>query len=392
MSTIVTSTSPAAPTGTAAIHAGWPSATAVAAVTAELRRRPPLVAYADCAALTGRLARVADGGGHVLQAGDCAELFAEVSAAGTARKIVQLHDLASAVTRATRVPVVRIGRLAGQFAKPRSRATVPGPGGEPLPAYRGDAVNDLVPTPAARTPDPRRMLTAYDRSAEVLGHLAGGPIYTSHEALLCEYEEALARLDPATGVRYGSSAHLLWVGDRSRQVDGPHVDLLARVANPVAVKLGPTATAHDVAALVERLDPDRAPGRLVLVARLGAGAVVDLLPPLVEAARTGGARPVWLCDPMHANTVSTPDGRKTRPVDDVVREVTGFVGVLRAAGVHPGGLHLETSPDDVTECVEARADLPAAAALPRYRTACDPRLNPGQARRVVEAFVREVTR
>jgi 3-deoxy-7-phosphoheptulonate synthase len=381
---------PALSTSPPVLDAGWPSTSDVAGVEDELRRRPPLVRFADCHALRDRLARVAAGAGFVIQGGDCAELFAEVSAATTARKVHQMHDVAAVIGRATGRPVVRVGRIAGQFAKPRSQPTESGPDGEPLPVYRGDAVNDLAATPAARAADPRRMLVAYDRSAEVLGHLSGGPVYTSHEALLGEYEESLARVDPATGALYGSSGHLLWVGDRSRRVGGRHVDLLARMANPVAVKVGPTATVEDVAALVERLDPARTPGRLVLIARLGAGRVAELLPPLVAAARgrsAGSPGPVWLCDPMHANTVRTADGRKTRRVDDVVAEVVSFAGVLRAQGVHPGGLHLEMSPDDVTECVDATDDQP----LPRYRSACDPRLNPRQARRVANAFAEAVT-
>jgi 3-deoxy-7-phosphoheptulonate synthase len=367
----------------AAILPVWPSAEEADRVETELRGRPALVRYADCVALRGRLAQVAAGEAYLVQGGDCAELFAEVSARTTARKCAQLHALAGVVERSTGRPVVRVGRIAGQFAKPRSHSTETGPDGEPLPAYRGDAVNGLAATPAERVPDPWRMLAAYERSAEILGHLANRGVYTSHEALLSQYEEALTRVDPATGTWYGSSAHLLWIGDRTRHPGGPHVDLLAGVANPVAVKLGPTATAPEVAALVERLDPDRVPGRLLLVPRLGSERVCDLLPPLVAAVADTGARPVWVCDPMHGNTVRTPGGVKTRTVVDVVREVTGFVTVLRAAGVHPGGVHLEVTPDDVAECVEAPGEAPAPH---RYRSACDPRLNPGQARRVVAAF------
>jgi 3-deoxy-7-phosphoheptulonate synthase len=374
------------------LDAGWPEPAEVARVEYELRRRPPLVRFADCMALRERLARVASGAAHVLQGGDCAELFDEVSAATSARKLYQLYDVAAVIGRATGRPMVRIGRIAGQFAKPRSQPTERGPGGEPLPVYRGDAVNDVATTRAARTADPHRMLLAYDKSAEVLDHLFGHPVYTSHESLLREYEEPLARVDPATGELYGSSGHLLWVGDRSRQLDGPHIDLLARLSNPVAVKLGPTATAGDVTALIERLDPDRTPGRLILISRLGADRITDLLPPLVAAARAAwagapaGAGPVWLCDPMHANTVRTASGRKTRRLDDIVTEVGSFVRLLRAHGAHPGGLHLEMTPDDVTECVDRRAEQ----TFPRYRSACDPRLNPRQARRVAAAFTQAV--
>jgi 3-deoxy-7-phosphoheptulonate synthase len=371
----------------AAIVPDWPSAQAVARVQAELHTRPPLVGYAECHALRDRLARVAAGHGYVLQGGDCAELFGEVSAATSARKVYQLHQVASVVYRATGQPVVRVGRLAGQFAKPRSHLTECGPDGRSLPVYRGDAVNDREPTVPARTADPDRMLVAYDKSAEVLGHLRGGPIYTSHEALLCEYEEPLIRLHDA--VRYGSSGHLLWVGDRSRHPDGPHLDLLARVANPVAVKLGPSATASDVETLVDRLDPDRVPGRLVLVPRLGKDRVSDLLPALLAAAASTGARPVWLCDPMHGNTIRAGSGAKTRLVEDLVAEVTGFVEVLRAHRVHPGGLHLELTPDDVDECLDGPEQLHAGPR--RYSSACDPRLNPTQAVRVAAAFATAVT-
>jgi 3-deoxy-7-phosphoheptulonate synthase len=381
--------SPSPAASPAVLDPCWPPAADVGYVEGELRRRPPLVRFADCRALRDRMARVAAGAGYVIQGGDCAELFAEVSAATTARKVHQMHDVAAVVGRATGRPVLRVGRIAGQFAKPRSQPTEPGPDGEPLPVYRGDAINDLAPTPAARTADPRRMLVAYDKSAQVIGYLSGGPVYTSHEALLLEYEESLVRVDPVTGALFGSSAHLLWVGDRSRRVDGPHVDLLARLANPVAVKVGPTATAEDIAALIERLDPARTAGRLILIARLGAERVTELLPPLVTAARAASAGttdPVWLCDPMHANTVRCAGGRKTRRLDDIVTEVRSFVHVLRAQRVHPGGLHLEMTPDEVTECLDTHADAP----LGRYRSACDPRLNPGQARRVAAAFAQAV--
>ncbi|MFD0823780.1 3-deoxy-7-phosphoheptulonate synthase, partial [Micromonospora zhanjiangensis] len=288
----------------------------------------------------------------------------------------------------------------GQFAKPRSAAVEPGPDGTPLPVYRGDAVNSVEPTAPARTPDPRRLLTAYEMAGRVLAHLPSG-VYTSHEALLTEYERALVRTDPATGRRYCSSAHLLWAGHRTRQPAGGHVDLPADLANPVAVKVGPGTTPADLTALVDRLDPYREPGRLTLITRFGAGEVRRHLPTLVAAVHRHGARPVWLCDPMHGNTIHTADRRKTRAVRDLFAEVLGFVDVLlrdlfaevlgfvdvlRAAGGHPGGLHLEMSPQDVTKCVEHRAEALGQPALPRYRTGCDPRLNDRQARRVVADF------
>lgn len=354
----------------------WPSAGEAARVEAELRRRPGLVRPADCASLRDGLARVAAGEAYLVQGGDCAELFAEVSARTTARKCAQLHELAGLLGR----PVVRVGRLAGQFAKPRSHPTEPGADGTPLPVYRGDAVNGLAP--ADRVPDPRRMLTAYELSAQVLsqlaGHLAGRGVYTSHEALLPGYEDGLTRTDPATGTRYGSSGHLLWIGDRTRHPDGRHVELLAGLSNPVAVKLGPTATSADVAALVDRLDPHRVPGRLVLVPRLGADRVRELLPALVAAVRDAGARPAWVCDPMHGNTVEAASGHKTRYFDDVLDEVAGFFEVHRALGTHPGGIHIEFTGDDVTECIGGGQHIAESDLRQRYETACDPRLNRSQ--------------
>lgn len=312
----------------------------------------------------------------------------------SARKDAQLRDLSWIVRCATARPVVRLGRIGGQFAKPRS-CGVEDHAGEPLPVYRGDAVNDRATGALARHPDCGRLLTAYDKAAEVLRHLRerrrAGALYTSHDGLLCEFEEALVRIDSRTQTRYASSAHLLWAGDRTRELGGPHIELLASVANPVAVKLGPRATAADVAELVEVLDPDRRPGRLVFIARLGNDAVEQRLPELVEAALAADARPVWLCDPMHENTFCTAHGRKTRAVADLVREVAAFVRVLRLARAHPGGVHLEATPQHVTECVERREDGRSPVDLPRYRSGCDPRLNAGQARAVVAAFTRAVT-
>jgi 3-deoxy-7-phosphoheptulonate synthase len=368
----------------------WPSARQLDDTLAELRRRAPLVRFARCRALQHELERVAAGDGFLVQAGDCAELFAEVSERTSMRKATQLRELSRLVADTTGRRAVVVGRIAGQFAKPRS-APLEYRAGTALPVYRGDAVNCRTATAVARRPDAERLLTAYDKAAETLGHLAGLPVFTSHEALLLEYEEALVRADSETGARYASSADLLWVGDRTRQAGGAHIGLLAGIANPVAVKLGPTATPRDVVALVNRLDPARRPGRLVFVARLGAARVRSVLPRLAEAARAAGAQPVWLCDPMHGNTVRIADGRKTRTVDDVIEDVLGFVHALRGAGVHPAGIHLETTPDPVTECVETRSEARTPRHLPRYWTGCDPRLNPGQARRVTAAFAAAVT-
>ncbi|NRQ37767.1 3-deoxy-7-phosphoheptulonate synthase [Nonomuraea sp. NN258] len=369
----------------------WPSASAVRAVTRELGDRAPLVDLASCLALRARLADAALGRALVLQAGDCAERFHEVSPRSTRRKRGQLAALGRMLTDQAGLPAVLIGRMAGQFAKPRSHATEPAPDGTPIPVYRGDAVNDAATEPRARVADPRRMLTAYARSADVLGHLETQPgpaarIWVSHEALLPEYEEPLARLDPATGTRYASSGHLLWAGERTRSARGAQVRLLAGVANPIGVKLGPGISDAEVTELIETLDPGRRPGRLVLIPRLGHERVHEVLPRLVAAVARTGARPVWLCDPMHGNTVKLADGRKTRVVPHVIAEVRAFVAVLAAAGQHPAGLHLETTPELVTECVEGE---PAGGVpeLPRYATACDPRLSPRQAGQVVESFL-----
>jgi 3-deoxy-7-phosphoheptulonate synthase len=368
----------------------WPSACELEYAIGDLRRRAPLVSYARCRALEQRLARVAAGDAFVVQAGDCAELFAEVSERTSRRKATQLQELSDVVAVATGRPAVAVGRIAGQFAKPRS-AAIEFRAGAVLPVYRGDAVNSRTATEAARRPDPQRLLTAYDKAAEIIGHLADRPVYTSHEALLLDYERALVRVDPESGARYASSADLLWAGDRTRHAGGSHVGLLASIANPVAVKLGPATTPRDVTALVNRLDPDRRPGRLAFVVRLGAERVTSVLPGLAAAARAAGARPVWLCDPMHGNTLRIAGGRKTRTVGDIVDDVVGFVRELRAAGVHPGGIHLETTPDSVTECVETRSDALTPRHFPRYWTGCDPRLDPEQARRVTAAFAAAVT-
>jgi 3-deoxy-7-phosphoheptulonate synthase len=371
----------------------WPSAGAARAVAGALAGRPPLVDLASCQALHDRLADAALGRALVVQAGDCAERFHEVSPRSTRRKRGQLTALGRLTTEHTGLPAVLVGRMAGQFAKPRSCPTEPGPDGTPIAVYRGDAVNDAAPDPLARVADPRRMLAAYAHSAAVLDHLAGHPrsaarVWVSHEALLPEYEQPLVRLDPATGTRYASSGHLLWAGARTRSPRGQQVRMLAGVANPIGVKLGPETTAAELTELIETLDPRRLPGRLVLIPRLGHARVHDVLPRLAAAAAGTGARPVWLCDPAHGNTIKLADGRKVRVVTQLVAEVRGFVAALAAAGQRPGGLHLEATPDRVTECVAGEADLAGGnPVLPRYTSACDPRLSPVQARQVTLAFL-----
>jgi 3-deoxy-7-phosphoheptulonate synthase len=331
--------------------------------------------------------------------------------------------------------VVKVGRIAGQFAKPRS-APAERVGGTELPVYRGDMVNDLAPTTEARRPSPARMLRAYHQSSATLNLLRaftkGGfadlnqvhtwnqefvakspagqrydavadgidralrfmaacgidlnasvihqvDFYTSHEALLLGYEQALTRRDSLTGCWYDCGAHLLWVGDRTRQLDGAHVEFLRGVGNPVGAKLGPTATPQETVALCELLDPGRIPGRLTLVARMGAARVEERLPPLIRAVRDAGHPVVWACDPMHGNTFVGPSGHKTRRFDDVMRELAGFFAVHRSEGTHPGGIHIELTGEDVTECLGGADEIQDGHLHRRYETACDPRLNASQA-------------
>jgi 3-deoxy-7-phosphoheptulonate synthase len=292
---------------------------------------------------------------------------------------------------ATHLPVVRIGRIAGQFAKPRSSPTEL-VGNVELPSFRGHMVNSPEPDAEGRRPDPNRVLAGYDAARTVtslLGWGGGGsryidpPMWTSHEALLLDYEIPMLRRD-RTGRMFLASTHLPWIGDRTRQLDGAHVDLLAGVANPIACKVGPATTPDELLALAERLDPHREPGRLTLIARMGADLVTERLPALVAAVRAAGHPVIWLCDPMHGNTVRTPDGLKTRYVETVVAEIERFQHVLRAEGGVAGGLHLETTPDDVTECAydESGADRVGD----KYTSYCDPRLNPDQAVAAVAAW------
>ncbi|MFC9427831.1 3-deoxy-7-phosphoheptulonate synthase [Streptomyces sp. NPDC056987] len=370
----------------------WTDASQVRRVRETLEARPPLVRAEHIRTLYSLLARVAAGEALVVQAGDCAEDVNEHTTGYVARKAAVLDLLAGSLRLATHKPVVRIGRVAGQFAKPRSRPTELC-GGVEVPSYRGDMVNGLEPHPETRRPDPLRILAGYMAANDIVEHLgwkrpvAGtgidAPVWTSHEALLLDYEMPMLRRDE-TGRCYLSSTHLPWIGERTRQVEGAHVALLSQVFNPVACKVGPGMATDELLALCERLDPARDPGRLTLVARMGADAVADRLPPLVEAVRAAGHPVNWLTDPMHGNTVQAPCGTKTRMVDTIVREVRDFQLAVTASGGVAAGVHLETTPDDVTECASDAAGLLRVG--DKYTSRCDPRLNPGQALRVVSAW------
>ena len=393
---------------------------------------PPLVLAAECDQLKERLAAVARGEAFLLQGGDCAETFAGTSAGSIRDKFRTLLQMAVVLTYAASVPVVKVGRMAGQFGKPRSAATEVRDGVE-LPVYRGDAVNGIEFTAAARTPDPGRLLEAYHCSSATLNlcrslasggyadlrqvhawnqdFVAGSPagqryeqladeidraiafmhacgadpeqtraveFYSSHEALLLDYERALTRTDARNGDSYDLSAHLLWIGERTRGLGGAHVEFARRIRNPVAVKIGPAATAQDVLALIGALNPQDEPGRLTVITRMGAGRIRQVLPPLVEKVAASGAAVVWVCDPMHANTVEAAGGQKTRYFDDVLDEVAGFFEVHRSLGTHPGGIHIEFTGDDVTECIGGGHHIAESDLRHRYETACDPRLNRSQ--------------
>ncbi len=417
----------------------WPDATAVRSVAATLADLPPLVVSSEVDQLRERLADVARGEAFLLQGGDCAETFATSSQADIAGKVRVLLQMAVVLTYGASLPVVKLGRIAGQYAKPRS-SNLDGTG---QLSYRGDMVNDLF---GDRTPDPQRILRAYSTAATTLnllrayasGGLAaldrvhawntafarttdtgaryeklageidravrfmracgvddsaldGVELFASHEALILEYERALTRVDD--GRAYDLSAHFVWVGERTRQMDGAHLDFVSRIANPIGVKLGPTTTPEFAAELVERLDPANEPGRLTLISRMSNSRVREVLPPIVEKVTSTGHLVVWHCDPMHGNTEETADGVKTRHLDRIIDEVDGFFDVHSALGTYPGGLHVELTGDDVTECIGGTADLTAADLGRRYETACDPRLNTEQslelAFRVAERLVAE---
>jgi 3-deoxy-7-phosphoheptulonate synthase len=392
------------PQALAATHQpDWPDRALLAGVTARLARMPGLVDGAEIATLRRLLALAAAGRCFVLQAGDCAEPFDEPTGEEVGKRIRLLRLAGRMVSTAVRLPVVPIGRIAGQYAKPRSAPTEQ-VGGRSIPSYFGPLVNDPEPVAAKRTPDPARLLRGYHHAAGVLdllreasaGDLAlvgqwgsrAPALWTSHEALVLDYERQFVRRYGAAGTSVLASTHLPWIGMRTSFPDSTHVRFLAALANPVACKIGPEHSPADVVSLCRRLDPTRDPGRLVLVCRMGADRIADRLPPIVSAVRESGHPVVWMCDPMHGNTVRSRTGRKTRHLDAILAELTAFVGILRRGGAWPAGVHLEVAAEDVTECVGGRGG-PTEEDLDRsYTTLCDPRLNPDQTLQVTRELAR----
>jgi len=413
----------------------WPDDARLESVSARLKAFPPLVFAGEARELRDALGEVAAGRAFLLQAGDCAESFHEFSAIAIREKLKILLQMAVVLTYSAALPVVKVGRVAGQFTKPRSSPTEQ-VGDVEIPSFRGHMVHDDEPTAEARVPDPERMLQGYHQSAATLNLLraftkggfadisklhvwnqefvASSPagrryealaleieralrfmaacgidlaretqfhqtdVWTSHEGLLLDYEEGLTRKDSLTGDWYDCSAHMLWIGERTRQEDGAHVEFFSGVHNPLGVKVGPAATAAELLELCERLNPDRVPGRLTLIARMGAGRVGELLPPLLRAVAESEHPVVWACDPMHGNIVRTAGGVKTRRFDDVMAELEGFFATCRAEGAWPGGVHLEFTGEDVTECLGGADALNEEELSTRYETLCDPRLNARQ--------------
>ncbi|MFJ2214931.1 3-deoxy-7-phosphoheptulonate synthase [Streptomyces sp. NPDC101062] len=373
----------------------WDDPSQVRRIREALAARPPLVRAEDVRVLRTLLAQVARGEALVVQAGDCAENPDECDAGYVSRKSAVLDLLAATLRTAAHKPVVRVGRIAGQFAKPRSKP-FERIGDLELPVYRGHMVNGPEPDPESRRHDPLRLLTSYMTASDTMEHLGWrGPaalghrtlieprLWTSHEALVLDYEVPMVR-GLGDGRRWLGSTHWPWIGERTRNLDGAHLDLVAGIVNPVAVKVGPTTTLEEITVLCERLDPLREPGRLTLIARMGADMVADRLPALVESVRVAGHPVIWLSDPMHGNTVTGPDGHKTRLLETMAREVRGFLRAVTDTGGTAGGLHLETTPDDVLECA---ADLSMYEGKPVRRTSlCDPRLNPDQAVALLSAW------
>ena len=420
---------------TAAQQPDWPDLDSLREVSKTLSELPPLVFAGESRNLQSQLAEVCRGEAFLLQAGDCAESFSDLTADLIRDKLRVILQMSVVLTYSAGMPVVKVGRIAGQFAKPRSSPTET-VGDEELPSFRGHIINDPTFSADARVPQAERLITAYHQASSTLNLLraftkggfadlqqvhswnqefvASSPLgqryeqvasgidsalrfmkacgfasehepklhtvnlYTSHEALLLDYEEALTRIDSLTGDWYNCSAHMLWVGERTRQHDGAHLEFLRGVNNPLACKLGPTATPEDALSICEILNPDRIPGRLTLISRMGAAQIAEALPPLVEAVRDAEHPVVWACDPMHGNTFTSSTGRKTRHFDDICAEINSFFAVHRAAGTHPGGIHVELTGENVTECLGGSSELDHPDLEERYETVCDPRLNASQ--------------
>ena len=413
----------------AAQQPAWPSAEGLAQAQHILAGLPPLVFAGECDELKLRLADATNGDAFVLMGGDCAETFVANTADSIRARLKTVLQMAIVLTYGASMPVVKIGRIAGQYGKPRSSSeeTIDGVS---LPSYRGDAVNGLEFTNEARQPDPMRLVQTYHASAATLNLVRaftqGGyadlrqvhswnqdfvsestpgkryeemaaeidralsfmtacgadpeefkraDFYASHEALLLDYEKPLTRIDSRTGNLYDVSGHFVWVGERTRELDGAHIDFVSKIQNPIGVKIGPKTTEADILGLLEKLNPEKIPGRLMFITRMGAGNITEVLPKLVSAVQKTDHPVLWVCDPMHGNTKEAASGHKTRLLDDVIAEVRGFFEVHKSLGTHPGGIHIELTGDDVTECLGgiggvSETDLPF-----RYETACDPRLN-----------------
>ena len=407
----------------------WPEGDHLERVLTELRAMPPLVFAGECDTLTEQLGKAALGEAFVLTGGDCAETFAANTADSIRARLKTVLQMSVVLTYAASLPVVKLGRVAGQYFKPRSNP-IEVRGGVELPSYLGDAVNALDFTPESRRPDPERLLKAYHASGSALNliraftqggyadlrqvhawntdfvrdstagqryervageidralrfmHACGADpeefhrvdFYAAHEALSLVYERALTRIDSRTGAPYDVSGHFLWIGERTRAVDGAHVHFASTIRNPVGVKVGPTASPDEILEVVERLDPNKTPGRLTLITRMGSGKVREALPAIVQKVEASGHPVLWVCDPMHGNTFEASSGHKTRSFDDVLDEVHGFFDVHRGLGTIPGGIHVELTGDDVTECVGGTAGVAEDGLGERYETACDPRLN-----------------
>lgn len=406
----------------------WPDQAEVEAVRKELSIMPPLVFAGEVDILRERLAQAASGKAFLLQGGDCAETFADATADRIRNRVKTILQMALVLTYGASMPIIKMGRMAGQFAKPRS-SDFETRDGVTLPAFRGDIINGYEFNEQSRTADPKRMLRAYHTSASTLNLIraftqggfadlrsvhewnrgfADNPankrytelaseidraisfmsacgadfeqlrtteFYTSHEGLLFDYERPMTRIDSRTGTPYITSGHFIWIGERTRQIDHAHVDYLSRVRNPIGVKLGPTTQVADVIELIEKLDPNREPGRLTFITRMGASRIREELPKLVEAVRDSDANPLWITDPMHGNGITTKNGYKSRRFDDVMDEVRGFFEVHYAAGTFPGGIHIELTGDDVAECLGGSEEIDEASLEQRYESLCDPRLN-----------------